>query len=79
MAPAVARSIQNNEVAVFRPTGSYTLAKLEADIKTGSLHWELIKATNKYLSASEQLTDPVYVLNINETYGLLSIYLRNKS
>ncbi|MBR5134018.1 MAG: hypothetical protein IKV35_00290 [Clostridia bacterium] len=77
MAPAVAKSIENGEQAVFKPSGSYTMAAFQSDFANATKHWELINAVNELLPADKQLVKPGYSMTPNTAYGLWSVYLRN--
>lgn len=76
MAPVFADSILHNTQAMFRPVDGYTIDQFHTDLADEENFWALIAAINERLSAEEQLTRPGYSIDTNETYGFVSVYLR---
>lgn len=73
----IAKTVKNNSVAVFRPTGDYTLSQLKTDIGTSSKYWLVINVANEHLDNTQQLTNPGYILKENTRHGALLVWIRN--
>jgi len=73
----VAASILENDVAVFCPTGTYTLAQLEANIVDNII--SICVEANKSLPSDQQLVRPGYSIELVEEYGVISLHVRDYS
>lgn len=74
---AVADSIKNNTVAVFRTSGGYTADQLRSDLSDSINFWEVIGEANDRLAVDQKLTSPGYVPKIVAQNGIFELYLRN--
>ena len=75
IAEEIARSILANDEAVFRPTGSYTVSKLDSDLKT--YFQSLMIRVNALLPADKQLVTPGYFFTPVDAHGVLAVHIRN--
>ena len=73
----VANSILSNDVAVFRPTGTYALETLKANIVENIS--QICVEANKTLPADGQLKRPGYSLEVIERHGVISLHIRDYS
>ncbi len=73
----IAKTVKTNGVAVFKPTGSYTVAQLKADLGTSAKYWLVINVANEHLGSTQQLTNPGYILKENTYHGALTVWIRN--
>ena len=76
IAAEIARSILEEDIAVFRPIGTYTFAKLKANIETNI--FDICEQVNTYLPADQAIEKIGYFIeDESEQYGVLTVFLKD--